>query len=268
MAALAILNFTGCNSNQDTMDKKVSIVFLHHSTGKSVWRGDASRYLYKLGFRGETEKWFNRYNKRNKTNYAVEERYFPKTEPYGWKNYPYDYYNIWVKNAGNNEYMEEPTLEILTKQYDMIIWKHCFPVGRILEDTVADIDSEVKTLANYKLQYQALKDKMHAFPDTRFLVWTGAVLVEAKTTPEQAARTREFFDWVKNVWDEKGDNIYLWDLYELETGGGNYLKPEYSKGPTNSHPNKEFSSRASKLFSQRIVDVIEGKGDIRSLTGE
>lgn len=268
LVAMSVLTISGCNSKQHTMENKVRIIFLHHSTGKSVWRGNASRYLYKLGFKGETEKWFNRYNRRNGTNYVIEEKYFPKSEPYGWKNYPYDYYNIWVKNAGTVEYMEEPTLEILTEQYDMIIWKHCFPVGRIMEDTLADIDSDVKTLANYKLQYQALKEKMHTFPDTKFLVWTGAALVEAKTTPEQAARTSEFFDWVKSEWDEKNDNIFLWDLYELETGGGMFLKPEYSKGPDNSHPNKEFSSLASKLFSQRIINVIEGRGDSTSLTGE
>ena len=32
---------------------------------------------------------------------------FPKPNPYGWNNYPYDYYNIWVKNAGEELYMEE-----------------------------------------------------------------------------------------------------------------------------------------------------------------
>jgi len=268
LAALIVLGANSCKTDRNHMDKQVNIIFLHHSTGNSVLRGSASRYLLKLGFKGEMEKWFHRYNRNNQVSYTIDHRYFPKDAPYGWHNYPYDYYDIWVKHAGENEYMEEPTLEILTAKYDLIIWKHCFPVGNITGDTVANIDSDVKSLANYKLQYQALKEKMHTFPDNKFLIWTGAALTESSTTPGEAARTREFFTWVKEEWDEPGDNIFLWDFYELETGGALYLKPEYSKGPTNSHPTPEFSSFASKLFCKRIVDVIEGRGDTTSLAGE
>ena len=89
---------------------------------------------------------------------SIEEMAFPKASPYGWHNYPYDYYNIWVKNAGNEPFMEEPTLEILTKQYQVVIFKHCFPVSNIQPDQdSADINSDFKSLSNYKLQYLALK---------------------------------------------------------------------------------------------------------------
>jgi len=63
-------------------------------------------------------------------------------------------------------------------------------------------------------------------------------------------------------------NCFVWDLYELETEGGLYLKPEYAPEPTNSHPSEEFSRRVAPLMCQRIVDVIEGHGDSGSLTGE
>ncbi len=36
-------------------------------------------------------------------------------------NYPYDYFDVWVKNVGNNPYLGEPTLEILPKEFDVII---------------------------------------------------------------------------------------------------------------------------------------------------
>jgi hypothetical protein len=250
------------------MKNQIKIVFLHHSTGQAIWKGNASKYLTRLGFSGNLEKWFDNYNKLNGTHYLIEQQDFPKRKPYGWKNYPYDYYNIWVKNAGDKGYMEEPTLEMLSADYDVIIWKHCFPVGRIQPDSIGDIDSEVKTLQNYKLQYLALKEKMHQFPNTKFIVWTGAALVESATTPEQAARAREFVNWVKRDWDEPGDNIFLWDFYELEVQGGLYLKPDYRCSPTDSHPNMEFSASAAKLFSKRIVDVVEGRGDSASLTAE
>jgi hypothetical protein len=250
------------------MGKEVKVILLHHSTGKGVWRGHTSKYFLKLGFKGDVEKWFLKYNQTCDIKIRVEERYFPKSSPYGWKNNPYDYYNIWVRNAGNQEYMEEPTLEILTKQYDVIIWKHCFPVGKILDGSVADVNSDVKTLANYKLQYHALKQKMHEFPDNKFMVWTGASLVESATTPEQSKRAREFFTWVIQEWDEPGDNIFIWDFNELETGGDLYLKPEYTKDPANSHPNIEFYSMASVYFCNRLVSVVEGRGDTSSLTGK
>ena len=108
---------------------------------------------------------------------------FPTTsEGYPWANYPYDYYNIWVKHAGDAPYQGEPTLEMLTKEYDVIVWKHCYPVGNILPDTgTPDVDSAEKRLENYKLQYAELKEKMRSFPDTKFIVWTGAALTEATT---------------------------------------------------------------------------------------
>jgi len=149
----------GCNSsnlnNKNSMNQQVKIIFLHHSTGKNIWRGDVSRLSYKILKKSAVEKWFSKYNQQKGTNYQIEETYFPNNNGgYGWKNYPYDYYNIWVKNAGDKDFMNEPTLETLTKKYDVIIWKHCFPVCEILPDSgKADIDSEEKRVENYKLQY-------------------------------------------------------------------------------------------------------------------
>jgi hypothetical protein len=244
-----------CGSNNEKMKK---IVFLHHSTGHAVWKGQTNRYIYKVTKKGDVQKYFDNYNRKNKTAYQISELTFPKSAPYGWNNYPYDYYNIWVKNAGNKPYLEEPTLEILTKEYDVIIFKHCFPVSRISEDTgLPNIDSDVKSIENYKLQYDALKNKMHEFPDNKFIVWTPAANTKSKTTEEEAARTCEFYNWMINEWDEKGDNIFIWDFYNYETEGGLYLTEGNADSPGNSHPNIEFSARLAPLFSQFIIKVIE-----------
>ena len=82
-----------------------------------------------------------------------------------------------------------------------------------------------------------------------------------------AQRTRNFFNWVKSQWDEPGDNIFIFDFYALETEGGLYLRPEYASGPDDAHPNRTFSQMAAPLFSQRIVNIMEGRGDSTSLTG-
>jgi predicted esterase len=228
-------------------EEPMNILFLHHSTGKLVWDGGV-------------KKWFRKYNRKYKTDYNVAERAFPAESPYGWNNYPYDYWNIWVKNAGGAPYQNEPTLEILAADYDVIVFKHCFPVSHIRPDTgTPDPGSPEKRIENYTVQYNALKEKMHTFPDTRFLVWTCAALVEAKTDPEEAKRTRQFVDWVKHEWNEAGDNIYVWDFYELETEGGLYLKPDYARSETDSHPHKKFAKRVAPLFAERIVEVIESR---------
>ena len=265
---------SGCkNEKSMTPDKNAyKIMFLHHSTGHVIWKGKAEGLKKITAFFSKKElvpEWFSAYNKANGTNYYITEQNFPKAKPYGWQNYPYDYFNIWVKNGGNTAYQEEPTLEMLTKEYNMIIFKHCFPVGNILKGVdSADIGSDIKTLENYKLQYLALKEKLLQFPETKFLIWTAAALVESQTTPEEAARTREFVDWVANEWDTQGDNIYLWDFYNLETEGGAFLKPENAVGKDDSHPNGKFANRVAPLFCQRIVDVIETNGEKTGLSGE
>jgi len=259
----AVMLLSGCSHDgykENVKENAVNVLFLHHSTGENIYKG---------GMR----KWFDDFNAGNTFYVNFVEVYFPKGKRYrffgyGWDNYPYDYYNIWVKHGDDDSYKNEPTLKTLTPLWDVIVFKHCFPASAIIDDGKPDIDSPIKTLANYKLQYEALKKKLLVYPDTKFILWTGAALSEKETKPERAARAREFFNWVKNEWDEPGDNIYLWDFYELETEGGLYLKDEYAASPTNSHPNKMFSAKVAPLFCQRVVDVIKNDGTKTNLKGE
>jgi hypothetical protein len=232
----------------------VRIIYLHHSTGGVVWNGGVP------GF-------FESYNSSHDTDYQISERAYPDGVNYPWANYPYDYWKLWVDTTGPVGYEGQDTLDTLASDYDVIVFKHCFPVSNIEADSgSADITSETKSLQNYKLQYNALKARMRQFPTKKFIVWTGAALIQGETTPENADRARQFFNWVRTVWDEKGDNIFVWDFWTLETEGGLYLKPVYSAG--DSHPNALFSSMVAPLIAQRIVDVIEGAGDSGSITGE
>ena len=267
---MLLVFFNSCQKSEETnMKNQTNIIFLHHSTGRFIWYGGLSKIPRKLGFAGDVEKWFDRYNRENNKNYNIEELFFPKKEPYGRRNYPFDYYNIWVRNAGDKLYKEEPTLEILTKRYDVIIFKHCFPVSSIKEDTInPDINADIRTLTNYKLQYEALKKKMLEFPKTKFIIWTPPALIQTQTYKEEAERANEFSEWVKTVWDTKDDNIFLWDFRDLQVEGGLYFKNEFALDANDSHPNRKFSETVAPYFCKRIVDVIEGSGDIASLTGK
>jgi hypothetical protein len=261
-AALMVALLAGiCGGQDQTRDEAAAgpppaqarILFLHHSTGECIWNGGVAQ-------------WFQDHNQAHSVRYVITEQAFPKDSPYGWENYPYDYWNIWVRNAGDKPFKTEPTLEMLSKNYDVIVVKHCFPVSNIEEDTGRpDVASSEKRIENYRLQYAALKKKMAEFPKVRFLVWTGAAQVASDADEAMARRAKQFFDWVRTEWDQKGDNIFLWDFFSLETEGGLYLKPAYSSG--DAHPNEAFSRKAAPLFCQRLVDVIQGRGDTASIVG-
>ena len=70
------------------------------------------------------------------------------------------------------------------------------------------------------------------------------------------------------MWDVKDDNIFLWDFRELQVEGGLFFKNEFAVSANDSHPNSEFSKTVAPYFCKRIVDVIEGRGDIGNLTGK
>ncbi len=249
-----------------TEPEAVNILFLHHSTGNVIYNGLQENQV------PDVEAWMDGYNQVNGTAYHIHEESFPKGKRfrllgYGWKNYPFDYYNIWVKNGDKTSFEGEPTLKTLTPLWDVVVFKHCFPFSGIATSDEADIESEQRTLGNYKLQYEALKLKLKSYPDTKFVLWTGAALTEANTSPEAAQNARLFVNWVKNEWDEPNDNIFLWDFYELQTEGGLYLKDEFAASPTDSHPNAQFAAKVAPLFCNRLVDVIQNKGQKTTLQG-
>ena len=300
--------FIGCKDTGNVVNETnaTNIIFLHHSTGHVIWKGQSKGISEWFGKNEALPDLFESYNENHGTNIRITEQNFPKAQPYGWNNYPYDYYNIWVQHAGNELYKEEPTLEMsypnspypwenypydywnlwinhacsnsdpdiacldnLCAGYDVIIFKHCFPVGNIKEDSGnPDPASPEKSLENYKVQYEALKEKINSFPDTKFILWTAPANEKSNVTETEAMRTREFVDWVINHWDIPEDNIYLWDFYSLETEGGLYLKDEFAEKSGDSHPSSAFGKRVAPLLAARIVDVIENDGTSTNLKGE
>lgn len=246
----------------------VRIGFLHHSTGEAVWLG---------GLPGALDAW----NRDHRTDYRVSKITYPATtgggwppllrrlvQTYPWANYPYDYWNLWVNHRGSSRDRGELNLDDLAEKYDVIVFKHCYPVSRIGPDTGSpSVSSQERTIANYRLQYEALRARMLEFPQKRFIVWTGAALPATLTTEEEATRARRFFEWVKTEWDRPGDNIFVWDFHALETEGGLYLKPEFGAAAKDAHPAPGFSAAVAPWLARRIVDVIEGRGDTGSLTG-
>lgn len=243
----------------------VRIAYLHHSTGGNIWAGGIPAF-------------FTSYNTAHSTQYQITSITYPDTGGgYPWANYPYDYWNLWVNHTGTSQDRGELNLDQIAANYDVIMFKHCFPVSGIGPDSgTASVSSSYKSIANYKLQYAALKARMkNDFPTKKFILWTGAALTKGSisgTDAEKlviAQRAQDFFNWVKTTWDEPGDNIFIWDFYALETAGAvPYMNDAYANALNDSHPNGAFSSTVAPYISQRIVDVIEGRGDTGSITGQ
>jgi len=233
-------------------------IFLHHSTGGGVY------------FEGNVEGWISDYNTANSTSYEVSERSYP-TGSYPWENYPYDFWNLWVNNACNSDKSSIECLNTLTQDYNVIIFKHCFPGAGINEDSGSpDVTSAEKTLGNYKAQYRALRAKMDSYPNNKFIVWTLAPLHRNATNANDAARAREFVNWVKNTWlTEDGNphpNIIVFDFFGIvaelsaspANGKVNCLKYEY-EGDHNgddSHPNTAANQVAGPIFAQLIANSL------------
>jgi hypothetical protein len=226
-----------------------NVIFLHHSTGAGVWSG------------GNVPGWFSNYNNTHATSYVVAERSYPNT-PYPWDNYPYDYWNLWVNGACNSADPDIECMNTLAANHDIIIFKHCFPGADVVADNGSpNVGSSVQTLANYQLQYRALRTLMDSYPNTKFIVWTLAPLHRLATNAATAARAKQFVDWVNTTWLAEGGqthpNIFVFNFWGLVAGGDNFLRYEYEGSHTNtdSHPNALANATVGPIFSQFIVDT-------------
>ncbi len=243
-------------------------IFLHHSTGGNLYsEGDVAGY-------------FANYNSNNGTNYVINERAYP-TSPYPWDNYPYDWWNLWSTEDGDGNPRTpacdsgDPDIECLDSlaaNHDVVIFKQCFPGAGVLADTgTPDVSSSRKSLENYKEQYRALRKEFDKYPDTMFIAWTLVPLHRLATNTDDAARAKQFVDWVKNDWlTEDGQphpNIRVFDFwgYAAESdpvspnGVINTLKYDYERSHTgsDSHPNTLANQTIGPIFAQEIIDNIE-----------
>ncbi|PID93629.1 MAG: hypothetical protein CSA95_06885 [Bacteroidetes bacterium] len=236
--------------------------FLSHSVGHAVFQ------------EGGVEAIIDAYNTTHGTSFQVEHVYYPDY-PYEWDNYPYDYWNLWVNGACDSGEPYIECLDTMLERYGIIIYKHCYPGAGIgVDPEVPDISSPYKCLANYKLQYRALREKMDAFPHKKFIVWTLAPLHRLATYPEEALRARQFVNWVKDEWlfedGQPHPNIYIFDFFNIvaesdlnpSQGEVNCLKYEYeqSHNGDDSHPNTAANLVAGEEFANFIIEVFNDGG--------
>lgn len=135
-----------------------------------------------------------------------------------------------VKNACEKLYRIEPTLGILTKQYNLFVFQHCFPVSNIRKDiNQPDMNSSAEESRTTNSSMVRWNRKCKNLKIPNFLSGLTLPQVENNTTWEHPQRAKAFFDWVQNEWDSPNGNILLWDFYELETEDVLSLKYEIYK---------------------------------------
>lgn len=235
-----------------------SAIFLHHSTGAGVY------------YEGNVAQWITDYNAEHGTNFELTEFAYPNT-PWDWENYPYDYWKLWADGSCNNTQDNIQCLDKLCQNYELIIFKHCFPGAGIEADYGnGDVTSPEKTLNNYKLQYRALLALFDQYPNNKFIVWTLAPLHRNATNTDQANRAAQFVDWVKNTWlTEDGNqhsNVTIFDFFGLAAEqnanpahGKQYcLKYDYEgdHNGNDSHPNSFANQTIGPLFAEKITEVL------------
>ncbi len=93
---------------------------------------------------------------------------------------------------------------------------------------------------------------------------TAPPLVPEKTTLENAARARQFNDWLLNEYlveyqnESVSDNLVVFDLFGFLVGPDKMLKEAYRVDkPGDAHPNDEASRFAAEAFVEFFTPLWE-----------
>jgi hypothetical protein len=230
-------------------------ILLHHSVGGNVYT------------EGQVTAWITNYNIAHGTNFQIDEHSYPDS-PWPWNNYPYDYWKLWVDGSCNNSDADIACLDQIAANYELVIFKHCFP-GADLRDTELTTDLSIKTNENYKYLYRQLLKKFDSMPNKKFLIWTLAPENSRSTDKEQGTNAYNFVQWVKYIWrTEDGKlhpNVFVFDFFGLvaemssnPASGIQYgLKTVYQRSTTDGHPNTTANLMVGPLFAQAVVDILK-----------
>lgn len=118
-----------------------------------------------------------------------------------------------------------------------------------------------KSIFNYKWHWRSMIRIMEQHPDNFFVIWTNAPLIA--TTPTQAAYSKTFCHWAKNILAKGLDaeygqfpkNVYVFDFFAKLTDEGGIMKNEFAASASDSHPNATATELVAPQFAQEIFDA-------------
>jgi Carbohydrate binding domain (family 11) len=215
----------------------VRIIFLHHSCGQNlIDQGGVREGLTALGY----EFYDHGYNgdglrladgSYTGTNFDIPD---DNTDPNG----------LAVLFA---QPLHDPPDNAFSRlmQYDVIIFKSCFPNSNIGDD---------EQLAQDKSYYLSIRDRIDQYPDKLFIAVTQPPQVPGSSNRDEAQRARALADWLKSDEFLAGHpNLRTFDFFDQLAGDDNFLRREYRIDNQDAHPNEQ----ANQEIGPRFVDFID-----------
>jgi hypothetical protein len=236
----------------------MKILFIHHSTGANLLRQGHVRQLL---MRARPDLEFSDHGYNLYPHFSQLRSYF--THHTGLRDADGHFtgrdFNIIVSNNSPREYADifsrnphDSTLHQIL-QYDVIIFKTCYPTTKIVSD---------EQLAEDKKFYEQIRESIKKYPDKIFILFTPPPLRKELTQPEFAQRAKNLVDWlispeyVKNV-----QNLKIFDFFNLLAAKSgphtNMLRPEFTRLITlDSHPNQRANKEVGKTFAEFLINSL------------
>jgi hypothetical protein len=215
------------------------MVFFHHSVGKGLlYQGGLSDSLSQLGILVKGATYGDQVGQQTDMADWAPKFQNDMSRILTFKGHP----DIYYKNDTTN---------------DIVMFKSCFPNSYVESDGSApgNPTSRERTLANYKAVFESLGKEMRKYPNKLFVYLTYPPLVPPATTPEIAARARQFNRWLIGEYlpayqkETKLENFVIFDLFDVLADSSNVLKAEYRiADPSDSHLNDVANKEAAKRF--------------------
>jgi hypothetical protein len=213
------------------------ILFMHHSTGANLIREGGVRESFSaLGY----PFWDHGYNEEglvdqagNSTgaNFEVPD---DNTNPDGWAA-------VFAQTVTT----PPSTTWSQLLQYDVILFKSCFPASNITDDEM---------FANYTQYYLSIRAVIDAHPDKLFVAFTPPPLVPNETEPANAERARQWAAYLASPeFVGSRENLVVFDFFTLLADANGTLRPEYRGDEWDSHPNQ----RANEAVGPLLVDFVQ-----------
>ena len=212
--------------------RQIKVIFLHHSCGQNlIEEGQVREELTGLGY-----EFFDH-------GYNGDGLRLPDGT---WTGGNFDVPDDNTDPDGLAEIFSQPLLDppdntfSLLMQYDVIVFKSCFPVSNIGDDG---------QLAAYRSHYLSIRDTVDQYPEKLFVVVTQPPQVPNNTDDDEAQRARMFTDWLaSDEYLEEHPNLVTFNFFDLLANEDHVLRSEYRVDPWDAHPNEAANREIGPVF--------------------
>lgn len=252
------------------MNDRIRVLFIHHSTGGNLIRQGEARERFRAAD-PRIEFWDHGYDPTG-IRKLLGIRAFAGSPAHGLRDGSGALQPQTWHFPGNNtdpdglarlfqQPVFNPSRNALSHalDFDVIIFKSCYPVTAIADDG---------QLQTYRSHYLSIQTTIDHFPDRLFIPMTPPPLRASLTTPQQAARARQFADWMQSEEflgkdKTRRKNIAVFDFFDAlaapadDEQYANTLRPRYCLPDVNdSHPNQLANEEVVVPWVDFVVESI------------